>query len=82
VSRFFSSYIASIVGRDLQDVANVRNKENIERLLHVIAARSGGLASFHGMAADLGMDTNTARARSRVPSQVARNVVVTASIMP
>jgi uncharacterized protein len=65
-SRFFSSYIASITGRDLQDVANVRNVENIERLLYVIAARSGGLASFHGMAADLGLDTNTARAHTKI----------------
>ena len=65
-SSFFSSYIASITGRDLQDVANVRNVENIERLLYVIAARSGGLASFHGMAADLGIDTNTARAHTKI----------------
>lgn len=48
--RFFSSYVASIIGRDLDDVANIRNVENIERLLFVIAARSGGLTSFHGMA--------------------------------
>ncbi len=65
-SGFFSSYIVSIIGRDLQDVANVRNVENIERLLHVIAARSGGLASFHGMATDLGVDTNTARAHTKI----------------
>lgn len=45
-SRFFSSYAASIIGRDLDDVANVRNVENVERLLFVIAARSGGLTSF------------------------------------
>jgi len=65
-SDFFSSYVSSLIGRDLQDVANVRNVENIERLLHVIAARSGGLASFHGMAADLGVDTNTARAHTKI----------------
>jgi predicted AAA+ superfamily ATPase len=65
-SGFFSSYMRSIVGRDLQDVANVRNVENIERLLYVIAARTGGLASFHGMAADLGLDTNTARAHTKI----------------
>lgn len=65
-SDFFSSYIVSIVGRDLQDVANVRNVENIERLLYVIAARSGGLASFHGMATDLGVDANTVRAHTKI----------------
>jgi predicted AAA+ superfamily ATPase len=65
-SDFFSSYVSSLIGRDLQDIANVRNVENIERLLYVIAARSGGLASFHGMAADLGVDTNTARAHTKI----------------
>ena len=63
---FFSSYVSSLIGRDLQDIANVRNVENIERLLYVIAARSGGLASFHGMAVDLGVDTNTARAHTKI----------------
>jgi uncharacterized protein len=65
-SGFFSSYVISIIGRDLQDIANVRNVGNIERLLYVIAARSGGLASFHGMAADLGLDTNTTRAHTKI----------------
>ena len=62
----FSSYVASIIGRDLNDVANVRNVENVERLLFVIAARSGGLTSFHGMAGDLGLDTNTVRAHTKI----------------
>jgi uncharacterized protein len=65
-SRFFASYVASIIGRDLDDVANVRNVENVERLLFMIAARSGGIASFHGMATDLGVDANTVRAHTKV----------------
>lgn len=65
-TRFFSSYVASIIGRDLDDLANVRNVENIERLLFVIAARSGGLTSFHGMADDLGLDANTVRAHTKI----------------
>ncbi|HEV7495834.1 ATP-binding protein [Baekduia sp.] len=65
-SRFFVSYVASIIGRDLDDIANVRNVENVERLLFMIAARSGGLASFHGMATDLGIDTNTVRAHTKI----------------
>ncbi len=47
-------------------MANVRDVGNVERLLFVIAARSGGLASFHGMASDLGVDTNTVRAHTRI----------------
>ncbi|MDQ3647833.1 MAG: ATP-binding protein [Actinomycetota bacterium] len=65
-SRFFSSYIASIVGRDLEDAGNVRNIENIERLLRVIAARSGSLTSFHGMAGELGVDKNTVAAHTKI----------------
>ncbi len=65
-TRFFSSYLASIIGRDLNDVANVRNVENIERLLFVIAARSGGLTSFHGIGNDLGLDANTVRAHTKI----------------
>lgn len=65
-SRFFSSYIASIIGRDLDDVAKVRSVENIERLLFVIAARSGGLTSFHGIGTDLDLDANTVRSHTKI----------------
>lgn len=65
-SRFFSSYIASILGRDLKDVGNVRNVGSIEGLLKVIAARSGAVASFHGMGADLGLDKNTVAAHTKI----------------
>lgn len=65
-SRFFSSYIASIIGRDLDDIANVRNVENVERVLRVIAARSGALASFHGMGTELGLDKNTIAAHTKI----------------
>lgn len=65
-TRFFSSYIASIIGRDLDDIANVRNVENIERLLFVIAARSGGLTSFHGMGKDLELDAHTVRSHTKI----------------
>jgi len=65
-SRFFSSYLASIIGRDLDDIANVRNVENVERLLSVIAARSGGLTSFHGIGNDLELDAHTVRAHTKI----------------
>lgn len=65
-SRFFSGYLASVLGRDLDDVANVHDPGNVERLLRVIAGRSGAIASFHGMAVDLGVDASTARAHTRI----------------
>jgi predicted AAA+ superfamily ATPase len=65
-SRFFSSYVDSMIGRDIGDIANPRNVENVERLLHLLAARSGGLANFHGMASELGLDASTVRSHTRI----------------
>jgi len=63
---FFSSYMSSIVERDVVDVANVRTPDSLERLLKVIAARTGSLASYQGMGVDLGLDKNTVRSHTRV----------------
>lgn len=62
---FFASYLSSIVERDITDVANLRAPDAVERLLHVIAARTGGLASFLGMGRDLGLDKNTVHSYTR-----------------
>jgi uncharacterized protein len=62
---FFSSYVSSIIERDLGDVANLRAPDVIECLLHVIAARTGGLISFQGMGRDLGLDKNTIHSYTR-----------------
>lgn len=62
---FFSSYLSSIIERDLDDVANLRAPEAVERLLNVIAARTGGLVSFQGMGRDLGLDKNTVHSYAR-----------------
>jgi uncharacterized protein len=62
---FFSSYLSSIVERDIGDVANLRTPDAVERLLHVIAARTGGLISFQGMGRDLGLDKNTVHSYTR-----------------
>lgn len=47
-------------------MARVQNAENVELLLHVIAARSGALVSFHGMGGELGLDKNTVSAHTKV----------------
>jgi predicted AAA+ superfamily ATPase len=65
-SRFFSSYIASMIGRDIDDVANLRNVENVEHLLYLIAARSGALANFRSMGSDLGVDANTVNSHTKI----------------
>ena len=62
---FFSSYVTSIIERDLGDVANLRAPDAVERLLSVIAARTGGLTSYQGMGRDLGLDKNTIHSYAR-----------------
>ncbi|MFI5003458.1 MAG: ATP-binding protein [Solirubrobacterales bacterium] len=64
-ARFFASYVASILDRDLQDVANIRDTGNVERLLRILAARSAGLMSSRGIAGELGVDHKTVRAQTR-----------------
>lgn len=65
-SRFFASYVASILGRDVEDVARVRDTTDIGRLLSVVAARSASLMSARGMGVDLGLDHKTTTAHTRV----------------
>ncbi len=63
---FFSSYLSSIIERDVADIANLRAPDALERLLGVIAARTGSLASYDGMSVELGLDKNTVRSYARV----------------
>ncbi len=64
--RFFASYLASILDRDVPDIANVRSIDAVGQLLHVIGARSAALASFHGMSRELGVDANTVRSHAKI----------------
>jgi predicted AAA+ superfamily ATPase len=63
---FFASYLATILDRDVPDIANIRSIESVGRLLHVVAARSAALVSFHGMGKELGVDANTVRGHVKI----------------
>jgi uncharacterized protein len=63
---FFSSYLSSIIERDVGDVANLRAPDTLERLLGVIAARSGSIVSYEGMGLDLSLDKKTVSSYTRV----------------
>jgi predicted AAA+ superfamily ATPase len=65
-SRFFGSYVASILGRDVGDVARVRDTTDVGRLLSVVAARSANLMSARKMGAELGLDHKTTTAHTKV----------------
>lgn len=54
-TRFFESYVGSLVERDVRDVAEVREPRNFERVLRLIAARSGAILNVNGMASELGV---------------------------
>lgn len=64
--RFFNSYVSTILGRDLSDVANVRDTDSVERLLRIVAARSAGLVSSRGVATELGVDHKTVTAQTHI----------------
>lgn len=53
LGRFFESYVESLLGRDVADVANVREPRNLDRVLRLIGARSGAILSINGMAGEL-----------------------------
>jgi len=65
-ARFFTSYIATILGRDLQDIASVRDTGNVEQLLRIVAARSAGLVSSRAVAGERELDREPIRRYTRV----------------
>ncbi|MGH2875709.1 MAG: ATP-binding protein [Solirubrobacteraceae bacterium] len=65
-ARFFDSYVSTILGRDLQDVASVRDTDGVERLLRLTAARSANLVSSRAVAGELGADHKTVTAQTRI----------------
>jgi predicted AAA+ superfamily ATPase len=64
-ARFFDSYISTLLGRDLPDVASVRDPGSVERLLRLLAARSANLVSARAVAGELGVDHKTVAAHTR-----------------
>lgn len=60
-SMFFSSYVDSIVERDVGDVSRVRDNSSVGTLLRVLAVRSGGLARYDALARDVGIDGKTVK---------------------
>ncbi len=65
-ARFFSSYVATILGRDLRDVSSMRDTAAVERLLRIVAARTANLQSSRAIAGELGIDHKTVAAHTRI----------------
>jgi uncharacterized protein len=64
--RFFTSYVSTLLGRDLPDIAKVRESSTVERLLRILAARSAGLLSARSIAGELGVDHKTVASQTRI----------------
>jgi predicted AAA+ superfamily ATPase len=65
-ARFFESYIASIVERDVADTARVHDPGSVATLFRLVAARSGSLARYDALARDAGVDGKTAKSHVEV----------------
>ncbi len=60
-SRFFDSYVASIVERDVADTSRVHDPAAVGTLLRLVAARSGSIARYDSLAREAGVDGKTAK---------------------
>ncbi len=62
-SMFFSSYVDSIVERDVPEVSRIRDPISLGTLLRLVASRSGGLARYEGLAREVGVDGKTVKSQ-------------------
>lgn len=59
--RFFESYLADLLSRDVKQVADIRRADVMQRLLHLLAAQVGGLLNVNRLANDLQLPAPTTR---------------------
>jgi predicted AAA+ superfamily ATPase len=57
--RFFSGYVDSILGREIDELGSVRDVESTKRLLRLAAARSASLTNLSSLARELDIDHKT-----------------------
>jgi predicted AAA+ superfamily ATPase len=57
--RFFSGYVGSILGREIGELATVRDTEAAARVLRLAAARSAALTNLSSIGRELGIDHKT-----------------------
>jgi uncharacterized protein len=57
--RFFSSYVNSVLGREVEELGNVQDVGATSRVLRLAAARSGALANLSAIGRELDLDHKT-----------------------
>lgn len=60
--RFFDSYFASIVERDVVETSHVHEPALVEAVLRLVASRSGSLSRFDSLGREAGVSGKTAKA--------------------
>lgn len=68
--RFFSGYADSILGREVGEIAPVRDIEAAARVLRLVAARSASLANLSSIGRELGIDHKTVASHLRALEQL------------
>lgn len=63
-ARFFSSYLDTVIERDLSSLAQVHDQANVRQLMLALAAMSSSLLNIDGLARDLGRPASTVRAHA------------------
>jgi len=65
-ARFFDGYVQSVVDREVVETANPRDPGSVGAVLRLVAARSGSLARYEGIARDLDIDGKTAKSHVEI----------------
>jgi predicted AAA+ superfamily ATPase len=60
-SRFFQSYLADLMARDVKQVADITKADDMRRLVSLLAAQTAGTLNMHRMASELGITSPTVR---------------------
>lgn len=59
--RYFDSYLADLISRDIKQVAEIHRANDMQRLMSLLSAQAGGLLSTNRLAGDLGISAPTTR---------------------
>jgi uncharacterized protein len=59
--RFFESYLADIMARDVRQVADIERAADMRRLISILAAQTGGLLNINRIAGEVGITGPTVR---------------------
>jgi predicted AAA+ superfamily ATPase len=59
--RFFESYVADVISRDVKQVADIERAGDMRRLVALLAAQTGGLLNMSRLASALGITAPTVR---------------------